>query len=155
MLVGENVTLVSCTNELWHEVHKKYVPDSMMDETPYEYDFERCEKAYNIRKADVTRKYFAILYNGNAIGDIYFKHISMDEKSAEFGIALTDDSVKGKGFGTEAIKLLVNYAFHDLGMETILANTVHRNTRSRHVLEKIGFTYINEDDTFKYYKLVR
>jgi len=29
----------------------------------------------------------------------------------EFGVALTDDAVKGKGFGTEAIKLLIDYGF--------------------------------------------
>jgi len=153
MLVGKNVTLVPCTNDLWHEIHRKYVPDPMMDETPYAYDFERCEKAYNSRVADVTRKYFAILCNGDVIGDIYLKHIKADEKSAEFGIALIDDSVKERGFGTEAIKLLIDYVFQELGLETIFANSVIRNTRSQYVLEKLGFAYKNEDATFKYYKL--
>lgn len=33
--------------------------------------------------------------------------------------------------------------------------TALRNTRSQHVLEKVGFTFINEDSTFKYYRYVK
>lgn len=154
-LRGEKVSVKTCTIELWHELYRNYVPNPMMDTTPYTYDYEKAEKAFYTRTADVTRLYFVIILNSKVIGDIYLKHINQDEKTAEFGVALIDDSVKGKGYGTEAIILLLNYAFERLNLITIFADSVLRNTRSQHVLEKIGFVFTHKDSDFFYYKLDR
>ena len=35
------------------------------------------------------------------------------------------------------------------------ADAALKNTRSQHVLEKVGFQYTHEDDTFKYYRCER
>lgn len=153
LLRGEKVYLATCTVELWHEFYKSYVADPMMDATPYTYNFERIEKAYYSRTEDVTRLYFAILHEDKVIGQIYLKHMDQRAKSTEFGIALINDSAKGKGYGTEAIRLLIDYAFHTLGFEIILADSVLRNTRSQHVLEKVGFQFTHDGTVFKYYKL--
>ena len=150
---GEKVTLVSCTNELWHAVYPRYEPDPMMDTAPYQYDFATCERAFCTKTADETRMYFAITCKEQPIGEIYLKHIDKEKRSAGLGIALINDSAKGKGYGTEAIGLLVGFAFSQLGLETIIADSVLRNTRSQHVLEKAGFTYTHEDQLFKYYRL--
>lgn len=155
LIQGEQVGLMPNTNELWHEFHRNYIVDPMMDTNPYAYDFEQIEKAYYLREQDKSRCYFIIVHDEKVIGRIYLKHMNKQEKSTEFGVALINDSVKGKGFGTEAIKLLINYAFHTLCFETILADSVLRNTRSQHVLEKIGFKYTHEDSIFKYYRLCK
>lgn len=154
-LRDEKITLKPCTNELWHEFYKNYIVDPMMDTTPYAYDYERIEKAYRIKTTEESRRYFFITHGDKIIGQIYLKHMDEGNKTTEFGIALTDDSVKGKGFGTEAIRLLIDYAFNVLDMESIAADSVLRNTRSQHVLEKTGFRYIHEDSDFKYYVLRR
>ena len=150
-LFGDNVTLVTCTKELWHEIHKCYEPDPMMDMTPYVYDFERCDKAFSHKSNDDPRRYFAILHDERPVGEIYLKHIDIGDRTSDFGITLVNDSFKGKGFGTEAIRLLIDYTFNSLDIETITADSVLRNVRSHHVLEKVGFRYSHEDDVFKYY----
>lgn len=152
-LSGKKIELKPCTKEFWHEFYSNYINDPMMDETPYIYDYERVEKAYRIKTSDVSRLYFSIICKGVVVGEIYLKHINKDEASAEIGIALKNDSVKGKGLGTEAINLLVGYSFNVLGIKRIAADTVLWNTRSQHVLEKIGFIYTHEDSVFKYYML--
>jgi len=152
-LTGKNILLSPCTREQWHKFCSNYITDPMMSTEPFLYDFELCNKDYNKRMADTTREYFSIIYNGNVIGRIYLKHINYDKKTAEFGIALINDSVKNKSHGTEAISLLLNYAFSVLKLETMIADTVLRNKRSQHVLQKIGFTYTHGDSDFKYYKL--
>lgn len=152
-LQGETVRLLPTTAALWHAFYKKYEPDPLMDTAPYKYDYPAYERAYHIRMADKTRLYFSILHQGEVIGDIYLKHIDNEKKTAEFGIALINDSVKGKGFGTEAVALLVKYTQAILGLESISANTVLRNSRSQHVLEKLGFVYTHADSDFKYYVL--
>jgi len=140
---------------MWHEFYRKYVPDPLMDTTPYVYDYAKGEENFHKKMADTTRKYFAIVYEGNVVGEVYLKYINAEDRSTRFGIALTDDSVKGKGFGTEAMQLIINYALNVLDLKTIYAESVLRNTRSQHIMEKVGFIYTHEDDVFKYYKLER
>ena len=45
----------------------------------------------------------------------------------------------GKGYATEAVKLLVNYAFHTLHLHRIEAGVMPHNIASIRVLEKAGF----------------
>ena len=71
------------------------------------------------------------------------------------GIHLQNDAVKGKGYGTQAERLILQYAFEELGMVAVNADAALKNTRSQHVLEKVGFRYTHEDDTFKYYRCER
>ena len=40
----------------------------------------------------------------------------------------------------------------ELEMVAVKADAVLKNTRSQHVMEKVGFRYIREDETFKYYR---
>ena len=40
-------------------------------------------------------------------------------------------------------------------MAAVNADAVRKNTRSQHVLEKVGFRLIAEDDLFKYYRMER
>lgn len=37
-------------------------------------------------------------------------------------------------------------------MKAVNADAVLKNVRSQHVLEKVGFEFVREDDTFKYYR---
>lgn len=48
---------------------------------------------------------------------------------------------------------MITYAFNDLGLKIIYADSVHRNKRSQHILEKSGFHYTHDDDLLRYYKL--
>ena len=70
-------------------------------------------------------------------------------------IHLQNDSVKGHGYGTLAEKLALKYAFDVLGMSAVNADTVIKNTRSQHVLEKVGFKFTEEKDRFRYYRCER
>lgn len=65
---------------------------------------------------------------------------------------MVNDIFKGKGYGTEAIRLLIDYAINILGLKTIYADAVHRNYRSKHILGKLGFEHIYNDDDLAYYK---
>lgn len=67
---------------------------------------------------------------------------------------MQNDGVKEHGYGTRAERLVLKYAFDVLGMVAVNADTVLKNTRSQHVLEKAGFQYIREANGFKYYRYV-
>ena len=66
---------------------------------------------------------------------------------------MQNDAMKGKGYGTQAGRLAVKTAFDELGMAAVNADTIRKNTWSQHVLGKVGFRFVREDETFKYYRI--
>ncbi|WP_234121640.1 GNAT family N-acetyltransferase [Clostridium hydrogenum] len=150
---GKSIILKPLTRELCHEIYKKYVADPMMTDETYEYSVEKVDVYFNERAKDPKRRIFAIIVNEIAIGEVQIKYIDNIIKKGNLGIHLVNDSVKGKGYGTEAEKLMIQYAFEELGLNTMYADAVLRNTRSQHIMRKLGFQYICEDEVFKYYEL--
>ncbi len=152
------VTITPMTNELLHEFYRRFVPDPDIIEfrdtcEPYVYDADAVDREYETNSAEPGRIEFAVLSDGEIIGDVGLKHIDYERKDCELMIHMTNDSAKNKGYGTQAEKAVLDYAFNELGLETVLADTLHKNTRSQHVLEKVGFQYIRSDDSFRYYKI--
>ena len=47
----------------------------------------------------------------------------------------------------------MEYAFSELGMTAVNADTIIKNKRSQHILEKIGFEFLKEEDGFKFYRI--
>ena len=99
--------------------------------------------------------FFAIVLDGAVIGEIGLRHIDEGKKECELSIHLQNDAVKNKGYGMQAERLAIRYAFDRLGMERILADSVVKNTRSQHVLKKLGFAFLGEEEGFKKYRLER
>lgn len=64
----------------------------------------------------------------------------------------------GKGYATEAITALIDYAFEHLKMETIVAEVDAANINSIKVLKKLNFIYQekhNTEDTLQLYTLTK
>lgn len=70
-------------------------------------------------------------------------------------IALKNSKYRDKGFGTKAELLAIQYMFHELDIPVLYADTILTNTRSQHVLEKVGFRFIKEEGIFRYYCMER
>lgn len=150
-LPGENVTLQPMTRALCHAVMRQYVADPQMTEIPYAYTPEKCDRYYDSRQSDPARLTFAICVQNQPIGNIYLKHIDLQQRCATLSIALSYDAIKGHGYGTDAERTLLRYAFNELQLTCVHADTVHRNLRSQHVLEKVGFSHTHDDEFFRYY----
>lgn len=111
----------------------------MRDEFPHPYTYEHA-KDY-IEKICLTNgtSYFAIDYQGVAIGDI---HIAMQSDilrlSGFLGYWLAEE-FWGRGFITEAVRTITRYAFENLGLIRIFARVFANNTGSIRVLEKAGY----------------
>ena len=121
---------------------------------PYRYDPDDVAAQFAARRQP-DRKNFFVLLGDQVLADLVFKHIDPENRCCELGICLVNDRWKNRGYGTRAIRLAVRYAFDTLGMETVLADSLLRNTRSQHVLHKAGFRYLREDEHFKYYAISR
>ena len=59
-------------------------------------------------------------------------------KEAEWGIVMTK-SMQDRGFGTEALRRMIDYGFNDLGLERIRLVVFVANERAFHVYQQCGF----------------
>ncbi len=154
-----DLTLVPMTDELHHAFYRGYEnePDLYMDESkcPHFVYTPQWVEAYIARQKEKGRLVFAVLEDSRPVGEVVLKNIDRDKKECAFGIVLQNDSVKNRGIGTQAEKLMVDYAIDRLGMETVYADAILKNKRSQHVLQKVGFVQTGADDTFLYYKYQR
>jgi RimJ/RimL family protein N-acetyltransferase len=69
---------------------------------------------------------------------------SLSEMDHDMGRATVDvwfaPDVRGLGFATEALELLVDYAFDELRFHRLDANAIATNDRSQDVFDSLGFT---------------
>lgn len=60
-------------------------------------------------------------------------------RRAGLGIVVLEDAQRNKGFGADAIRLLIKYAFSVLSLRQLYANVTEDNLASIHLFEKLGF----------------
>lgn len=68
---------------------------------------------------------------------------SIKNNSAELGIAIGESAMWGKGIGLNSALCMMEYGFKELGIHTFYAETHLSNTRSRKMLERIGFEEVS------------
>ena len=74
------------------------------------------------------------------VGNLGFMKIDKHNRSAEVGIFIGDKRFWNKGYGTEAMKLLVGYGFDILNFHSINLHVYETNPRAKRSYEKAGFT---------------
>jgi len=97
-----------------------------------------CERIAN---AD-DRVDYAITLKDNPryIGEVVLNNFDVDNRSASFRIALSNQKNFGKGYGSEATKLMLKHAFETLNLHRVELEVYDFNPRAKHVYEKQGFT---------------
>ncbi len=151
------ITLEPMTREMCHEFYREFQNDpaiymDMSRFTEFAYTPEWAD-AYFLRQQEKKRLLFAVMAEGEMVGEVKLHSIDREKRECTLGIHLRNDSVKGKGYGTQAEQLAVQYAFEVLGMDAVNADAVQKNTRSQHVLEKAGFRCVWQDETYRYYRI--
>jgi RimJ/RimL family protein N-acetyltransferase len=97
-------------------------------------DAEQFVAAVNRQEGEAT---FAVLLNGDTIG---MCSVEPREGGPEIGYWVAVPHW-GQGYATEAVRALIDYAFGDLGHDTLDAGARVSNPASRRVLEKCGFQW--------------
>lgn len=88
------------------------------------------------------------LTDGQPVGSVYFRDIDAEHKKAEYGIFIGEDSSVGKGFGSEAARIAVDYGFKELGLHKIFLRALADNAGAIRSYEKAGFVkegYFKDD----------
>ena len=151
-----SIQLQNMTKDLARTYFRTFVldPDLFLDKSqysPYVYSEEKADAVVD-RYQQLGRVYLAVMLDQVPIGEVILKNIDQERKHCTLGISMQSDTYKNKGYGTQAEKLTLRYAFTELGMDKVLADALVTNARSRHVLEKVGFIETRRDDAFVYYE---
>ena len=93
-----------------------------------------------VRKAQ-DQIVFAILTveGGHLLGNCGLRNIDWKNRCASFGIFIGNKRFWGKGYGTEATRLLLRYAFEELNLHRVELEVYDFNTRAIRAYEKAGF----------------
>lgn len=151
-----NISLVSMSRHLCHEYYKDFEndPDIYMDMSlykPFQYSYDWANTYFD-KQIKNKRLFFAIVNDGTPVGEVILKDINFHKGECTLSIHLKNNSVKGHGIGMRAEQLVLDYAFTKMEMNTVFADTILKNKRSQHVLEKVGFQFIRQDEMFRYYQ---
>jgi RimJ/RimL family protein N-acetyltransferase len=77
------------------------------------------------------------------VGVISLKGIDLINKKASLGYWIGEE-YGGKGIATKSVRLIISYAFSELGLQEIYAYVFSENKPSIRVLEKNGMSRIGE-----------
>ena len=99
--------------------------------------------SYNFAIEDIeTKKY---------IGGCGIQEVNWLSRVATVGIMIGDKEYWGKGYGTDAMKVLMDFIFNKMNIRKIRLSTFSFNMRARKSYEKCGFEVegILKDEIFK------
>jgi diamine N-acetyltransferase len=65
--------------------------------------------------------------------------IDYRNRTAEFGILIGEGAARGKGYGTEATRLMLDYAFTALGLHSVMLGVHEYNLAGRRAYTKAGY----------------
>lgn len=76
---------------------------------------------------------------GRGIGEIILTDIDLRNGNSEIHIKLAGKEVRGKGYGTDAVKALVTYCFNELRLNCVYCRIKDDNIASQKLFSKCGF----------------
>jgi RimJ/RimL family protein N-acetyltransferase len=117
------------------------VANNLRDDFPHPYTIEDAEHFIKHAQAADPALRFCIEKEGVYVGNIGV-HPQEDiyQRSAEIGYFI-GEPFWGQGIATQAVKLIVEYGFHQLDYHRIFAGVFAYNGASRKVLENAGFQF--------------
>ena len=115
---------------------------SRLTGTHAEFDEATAQRWYASRGDQHDRLDLAIVdrATGEYAGEVVLNDLDRDNRSIGFRIVLRPDFTD-RGLGSEATRLIVDYAFDTLRIHRIALEVYAFNPRARHVYERAGFVY--------------
>ena len=90
---------------------------------------------------DGSERHFAIERKEDRahIGNASIHDIDWVSRTAAFGLFIGEPAAWNKGFGADAIRTLVHFAFEEMNLQKLRINVFDYNERAKHILETLGF----------------
>lgn len=79
------------------------------------------------------------LATGRPIGNCDIQNLDVRNRRAQLGILIGEPEARGKGYGTEAMRLLADFAFTVLNLHSLMLWTYEYNIAGQRCYAKVGF----------------
>jgi len=146
VLTDENVKLVVLEERHLDDIMKGWnnleLRQFLGSYIPHSRETEREWIANTIEDMNKRRSFvFAIerITDEAFIGTIGLHDIDWLSRTCVLGIAIHNPEHWGKGLGTEALRLIINFGWNHLNLRRIELSVHDFNERAKHVYEKLGF----------------
>lgn len=85
--------------------------------------------------------YFTIydVETARPIGGVDLHDLDRAHRTGEVGIMIGESDFRGRGYGTEAVRLVCDYGFHALGLHAIMIRTFGWNIAAQKAYTRAGF----------------
>lgn len=89
---------------------------------------------------DTTKQFFMIDYLSITVGSIQLVDIQPIHRNAELRVRIFNEDYRGKNIGTNAVNILCNHAFSNLGLVRVWLEVFANNSRAIAAYKKAGFS---------------
>lgn len=142
-IVGELIALGPTRRDLL-PLYQRWINDFSaarnLGATPRPMTAEQEANWYDSTAASESQAQFTVYERATwrPVGNTGLHDIDFRHRRAEFGILLGAED-RGKGYGTEATRLVLDYAFTALGLHNVMLRVYEHNLAGRRAYEKAGF----------------
>ena len=141
---GKNVVLRAISMKdanLLIELINDAETEKMLGGSSFPVSLEGQEKwiAAQTGRTDVLRCIVALKENEEGIGTVILSDIDTKNGVAQVHIKMDKQRGRGKGYGSDALNAIANYAFDEMRLNCIYADVLEYNTVSQKLFEKCGF----------------
>ena len=117
--------------------------------SPLSISLSAARRDYLARWEDAGVKTFIMEASGEPIGMATLYDFRQD--GCEVGIKIGPGELRGRGYATEAVALLLDYVFDTLGLTSLRGSTLAHNDRMQRVFEKNGFVQVGDGSLLSRY----
>lgn len=96
----------------------------------------------------VVQKIICMVDSDKPVGSVYIRDIDLQHRKAEYGIFIGEESARGKGIGTQAASMMLQYCFEELKLHRVFLRAFADNMQAIRSYEKAGFVreaYLHDD----------
>ncbi len=107
------------------------------------------EEWYDAVTRSESEVLWSVTLDGRTIGQADIS-IYWTSRSGRTGLLIGEPSAWGKGYGSEVVRLRARYAFEELGLERLEADSLAENFAMHRALEKAGYQHVGTRHRYVY-----
>lgn len=121
----------------------RWIPDQVYRDEHHAWEVLRDLMAYTDQAPDPQKRPYVL---GIERRGVLIGHVGLSPAfgSVEIGYAI-EEAAQGRGFASEAVQAMVEWALLDVGLPEVLGITESDNVVSRRVLARAGFVWVREE----------
>jgi RimJ/RimL family protein N-acetyltransferase len=123
--------------KLW-ELRNDAAIESISNGPPTPCSMAEMEAWFDRRAADKDFQPFAIEAEGELVGQCNIRSVDAVNRRAEVGISLLAEHI-GEGYGSDAMRILLDYAFRHLNLHKVCLDTLAVNEPALRTYRAVGF----------------